>query len=639
MPAMMQASAAWRPANSALNIQGGFVHPVGDLNISANLRAKQSRRQLLGLAEASLLLQPGSPFSPFSAPVSVERLLVVPGPLTARRETTTLGFSGGLDGRIGKAFAVLGFVYDRSEAEGRTERGFGLGEAAASIAMGDLRLNPFGPLPLGPIREDRTRSISDTASVNLMVGDQLITLPAGPARWSLTSSYRYAATRAVFEDAGGRRDERRKLDQGETRLMLNLPITSRRTGTLKLLGDMGLQLSGGVSAASGAPLRSRFSAGLSWSPIPVLSLNAQASFENDAPGDQVLNAPIVETPNVRIYDYARGELAQVTQISGGNPDLGSGSNQSLNLGANVRPFGGRSLMFNVDYRRREARGGIGGLPTLTPVVEAAFPDRVRRDADGRLTWIDLRPINLARDLSESVRTRVSWSIPLPTPLAVAPANGADGEAPPRDPEGDPPPDMGGPPGTGRGAGLGGGGFAGGGRGFGGGRGGGAAWGRGGGGSRIELSLNHGWQLRNALLIRDGIPALDRLRGEGGGQSRHTLQVQALISRGGAGISFDLRWQSAYRIRTGSVGGGASATDLRFAAATTAGLKLDFNLGRMAFLGSAARLKGTRLSVDIDNLFDTRQRVTRGDGSVPPGYSRDEIDPIGRLVRVSLRRQF
>ncbi len=248
----------------------------------------------------------------------------------------------------------------------------------------------------------------------------------------------------------------------------------------------------------------------------------------------------------------------------------------------------------MDYRRREARGGIGSLPTLTPAVEAAFPDRVRRDADGRLISVDMRPINLARDLNESLRTRLTWSHTfgaMPQPGAASSARGGE-----RAPPGALPAATGGPQRLGSGR----------------------------GGGRIELSLNHGWQLRNALLIRTGLPVLDRLNGDGGGQSRHTLQAQALVASGGASLSFDLRWQSAYRTRAST--DGTSAADLHFAPATNAGLKLSFDLGRLAWFGRPAWLRATQLSLDISNLFDTRLRVTRGDGTVPAGYTRDEVDP-------------
>ncbi len=59
-----------------------------------------------------------------------------------------------------------------------------------------------------------------------------------------------------------------------------------------------------------------------WTPFPVLSLNAIVSQEEDAPSAEQRDAPIVETPDVRIYDYTRGELAEVSQITGGNPALG-----------------------------------------------------------------------------------------------------------------------------------------------------------------------------------------------------------------------------------------------------------------------------------------------------------------------------
>ncbi|MDV3456177.1 sigma-70 family RNA polymerase sigma factor [Sphingomonas sp. HF-S4] len=53
-------------------------------------------------------------------------------------------------------------------------------------------------------------------------------------------------------------------------------------------------------------------------------------------------------------------------------------------------------------------------------------------------------------------------------------------------------------------------------------------------------------------------------------------------------------------------------------------------------GSAANLK---LSLDLRNLFDSYRRVALRDGSVPLGYRRDEIDPLGRTLRLTVRKRF
>ncbi|RIV75508.1 hypothetical protein [Pelagerythrobacter aerophilus] len=51
------------------------------------------------------------------------------------------------------------------------------------------------------------------------------------------------------------------------------------------------------------------------------------------------------------------------------------------------------------------------------------------------------------------------------------------------------------------------------------------------------------------------------------------------------------------------------------------------------------LENLKISLDIENLLDTYRRVTLGDGSVPPGFSRHQIDPLGRTVELSVRKRF
>ena len=47
----------------------------------------------------------------------------------------------------------------------------------------------------------------------------------------------------------------------------------------------------------------------------------------------------------------------------------------------------------------------------------------------------------------------------------------------------------------------------------------------------------------------------------------------------------------------------------------------------------------RLSLRVDNVLDSRQRVTDGTGTVPLSYQPDYLDPRGRYIAVELRKQF
>jgi len=51
------------------------------------------------------------------------------------------------------------------------------------------------------------------------------------------------------------------------------------------------------------------------------------------------------------------------------------------------------------------------------------------------------------------------------------------------------------------------------------------------------------------------------------------------------------------------------------------------------------LRGTRLTFSVTNLFNERVRVTDALGETPVSYQPDYLDPLGRSVRISIRKSF
>src|SRR5690606_8348308 len=139
-----------------------------------------------------------------------------------------------------------------------------------------------------------------------------------------------------------------------------------------------------------------FSGGLNWSPWPILQLRGSIDYAEAAPSFDQLDGPIVTSVG-RLFDYARQEIAEPVWITGGNPALRRGSQQGLSLAANLRPFGDQKLTLNLGYRQSIKTDGVAAFPELTPAIEAAFPERVTRDAEGKLVAVDARAINIAHD--------------------------------------------------------------------------------------------------------------------------------------------------------------------------------------------------------------------------------------------------
>ena len=51
------------------------------------------------------------------------------------------------------------------------------------------------------------------------------------------------------------------------------------------------------------------------------------------------------------------------------------------------------------------------------------------------------------------------------------------------------------------------------------------------------------------------------------------------------------------------------------------------------------LKGSRLRLSFDNLFDAQRRITDANGVVPLNYQPGYIDPLGRYIELEWRKTF
>jgi hypothetical protein len=338
-----------------------------------------------------------------------------------------------------------------------------------------------------------------------------------------------------------------------------------------------------------------------------------------------LGDPVLVTPAVRVFDYARNETVDVTETTGGNPNLTADNRRVFKLGTNIQPFTGTQLNISANYTNSRVLNPIASFPSPTIEIENAFPSRFVRDAQGRLIAIDARPLNLARSNQEDFR----WGFNLMLPIGPQP--------PQRGPFG-----GGGRPGA-RGAGgggtRGGGARGGGGGGF---RGGGGPFG-GGGGGRLLFTFYHTWHIRNQILIRDGVPVVDLLHGSAvgnnGGQPQHQLQATAALFKDGIGLRAEANWQSGTTVRGGPNGQGGVTDDLRFSSLATFNLRLFADLGQTKLGRAHPWMRGFRVSLGVDNVFDRRLRVTNSTGATPISFQPDLLDPLGRSVRISIRKQF
>lgn len=417
-----------------------------------------------------------------------------------------------------------------------------------------------------------------TVMASLGLNRPLFDLPAGPVAVSLSG--RGSRSRSVSERSVGTRTfSGRASDLNGD---LSIPLLRRSPdveSVAGVLGDLSLTFGANLSETD-AGRGDGLNAGLAWMPAPKLRFNGNWSTATQSLPDQQRFDPEYYGEPIVVFDFLTGEAVEVLPILGGNPNLRQPSSDQISLSASAGPFTAWSLQGALNYQRGEARDELGVVPDPTPEVEAAFPDRFRRDADGRLVSIDRRPINVASALTETLTTNLGAAFPL------APRSGT-------------------------GAGV------------------------------LRVTFNHNWQVASATTLRDGLPEMDRLAGDGGGLSRHQVGFAFDVQQGRWGANAAARWRDGYRIRRDS--GRDGPDDLRVGAFSAVDLKFSYRLeGRLPAQGDGGRARrgvGLQLELEVANLFDARPSARLADGRPAPGYGRDDQDPVGRTVLVTLKRRF
>ncbi|WP_230772298.1 TonB-dependent receptor [Sphingomonas sp. Leaf4] len=628
----------------------------GNVAATVNGRVEHNRSEsLLGLPSLTLTLPGVSSFSPFDKDVRVLRYADT-DPLRRTAATTTANLGVVLNGDIGRWRWTVNGSYDRTESDTRTERGVDASALQAGVLAGTA--SPFGDLGSFIRTTDRAKSTSSAGAIEGLVSGSPFALPAGEANATIRLAGRTTdfSSRSQRSGIDGSTDLGR--DAGSVRANLDLPIANAQRDVLGFLGRLSLNGNVELEQLSDFGTLTTYGYGVNWQPITAVRIIANFTTEENAPSQQQLGNPTVVTPFARVFDYVRGQSVDVTTVSGGNAALLAETNKSFKLGLNVKPWSERNLTFQADYLSERAKNSIAGFPAITAEIQNAFPDRFVRDADGTLIRLDSRAVNFARTENSQLRYGLNFFQRITTARSragaaqrqarmearraareAAEAARPTSDAPPPPPPGDGPREGGrgfgegpGGPGGGRG-GFGG---PGGGRGFGGPGG----PGGGGGGGGLQASLYHTVVFTNTVLIRAGLPELDLLNGsaidDNGGTARHRVQFNGGYTRDGFGARLGVDWREGTQVNGGTTGG----QPLDFGSLTRVNLRLFVNPGEQpSWVRNNRWLRGSRISLNVDNLFNTRQRVTDAGGEVPFRFQPGFVDPLGRVVRVTFRKLF
>jgi len=487
---------------------------------------------------------------------------------------------------------------------------------------------------LSSIRPQIADTTTDSYTTLFTLSGTPLRLPSGYVSLTLKTGYVWSAeagsnTRTGIDDA---------FRQGDAQVgfSLDVPIASRKNHVLEAIGDLSVNMNVEAHHLSDFGGLVDVGGGMTWKPTTTWTLTASYIGTEVAPTLANLAAPDVSTPNVSVYDFVRGQTVLATVISGGNAGLLREDQRDLKFASNwTLPFGKGNDTLVVEYFRNHSTDPTSAFPLVTAAVQAAYAgtDRIIRNAAGELVSVDETPVTLPMTRSSRIRTtlNLSGNFGKPDP-AMAQRRG-----------------FGGGGGGGRGFGGGAGGPGGGNGGFGGSGGsghGGGGHGGGGGGpppsdgrGRWNLSLAYSYEIYNTAQLPDGT-VLNQLGGDaltGTGVARHTANLDA----GGAYRGFGVRLATTYASATHvNSSGQPGDLPLDFGSLATVNFRLFADLGRMPnIVKKYPFLKGSRLSLAVNNIFDGIQKVTDTTGATPLRYQAGYVDPVGRLIKLELRKQF
>lgn len=671
------------PATQQLSANAVMAHPIFagiDATFNVTLGANTSS-SLQGLPGVSLLVPAGDPFSPFGSPVNVDRYVAGQAPLQQNVLGWTAHVGTTFNRDLGSWRLSLTGAYNHADTMTTTGTGFDTAGLQALLNQDSPTLNPFGPLSaslLPLLAQSTADAVTNGGNIQLLANGPLLRLPAGALYVSAKIGDAEALANSTSRNRGVFQAQSLARNDASALLNIDVPLTSRTNHVLAALGDLYFNVNSAVDDLSDFGLLPTLGLGLNWTPIPGYTLIVSETHDHQAPTIQQLDGPVIETPGTRIFDYSTGQTVTVTQISGGNRALTADDRTVIKVGLTLKPFATQDFTLTANYINSHIANVIETFPSASAAIEAAFPDRFIRGADGELDEEDDRPVNFASQDREELRWGINYSRPVgkqpPPPVYRGyrrRAAGAGGRYPgaPGGPGGQfPGGQFPGGPGAGPGVGddsadatpaapgtpgtspptdtgalgerrFGGGGYGGGG--LGGGRG-----GRGGGGGapvggRFQIALYHTVYFKDQLLVGRAGPVLDLLNGAAaggaGGQYQHEIEAQMGYTDNGYGARLSADWRSATTVIGGAPGG---AGNLDFSDVATVNLRFwdDFTPQR-ALIARFPLLRGVRVTLSILNLFDQSIKVRDSAGPTPLIYQSAFLDPTGRVIQVNLRKLF
>ena len=557
-------------------------------------------RSLLGLPSGLFVLSPTNPSSPFSTDVGLAFYGM--DPLRSRSELNSGEGKLTLNGRFGRWVSNFNARHGESTNTYQSER-----QSVFLAIPIDDSTNPFATDLSGliGITSNQSRSQTTTNLTQLSFTGPAFNLPAGPVQTTFEgrlSWYRLHSQSSFFLDS----DRTFHRNEQEIRGAVDVPLTSRDANVLGAIGDLSADAEYSRIHYSDAGSLDHYALGLTWEPISPLRLRGSIEQTEQPASIQNLANPVIQIPEVRVFDPLTGQTVDVSQITGGNPNLRPQKLKIQQVGALLHLVPRLDLQLNAEYTDTDARNFISSLPPTSLPVMLAFPDRYIRDSNGVLRIIDLRPVNFDSHREKRLR----WGLSMRTRLhkgnilgsASAPADSESGEEGAS--QAQPTVRAGGlTPST-----------------------------------YLQLNFNHTIVFSDRLEIRPGLDTVDLLGGGalgiGGGRVRHQLEGTAAVTSGGLGARVGVAWRGPSTLDTSI---NSISDTLRFSSIGVFNLRLFADARR--FLRHSDWAKGLRLSVDVVNATNSRQKVRDSFGNTPLQYQPGYRDPLGRTIEFEIRKVF
>jgi iron complex outermembrane recepter protein len=577
------------------------------LSITTNFNRSESS-SLTGASPNLLHVPSSSPYSPFDSDVGVARYLGAP--LQQETVYTYAYLSSSFNMQLGKWRLLSDASFNGTKTVTDSERRIDTTALQAGIDAGTV--NPFAPIPADlqdDILSDRARSRSNTLSARVQLAGALFDMPAGKANANVNVQWQQLEQRArTFGTNNVSSERKRQHKVGYVNVQLPLLGKPQSQGF-----GMGSELNGTARDVSATGTLYTWGLGLNGRYGGRINMRIGYNREKQAPTPSALNDPIIIVDSYRTYDFLRDETVLVRYISGGNPDLRVENRDIINVSGQGRPFKTVDFNLNAQYTRTMYHDPMNSLPPPSAEVQAAFPDRFRRDADGRLYEIDARAVNFIRTRNEQFRWganyRKSFGVPAARPGVAQQQPSVEAQiisstALPIGYVMDGGDVLSG-----------------------------AGW-------RLNFNFTHQWQVAYKRLMREGLPETNLLSGGAGfgtPQPRHRVQGTFGLARNGTGMQLNSNWTGSSHLDTGTP---ATPNRLDFSSTLLFDLQAFTNLGTLAPANKL--LQGVRISLNVVNLLDSKPRVQDQNGVTPQRYQpylMNPYGPLGRTVALSFRKAF